>query len=115
LKNSRQPRLARSGLARDYSITRIAFAVQRDNAAELASAIFEGVCFGDFYDQNWKSKPVERKDLEITFVVAAEHVKAVTAALTYTGQTDGGRVHRASSCECAEQRADTRGPDRDGR
>lgn len=78
------------GLARDYSITRIAFAIHRDNAAELASAIFEGVGFGDFCDQNWKSKPVERKDLEVTFVVAADQVKAVSAAVNYTAKVMAG-------------------------
>ncbi len=72
------------GIGRDYSLTRMAFAVDRDDAERLAAAIYEGASFGDFSDQNWKSKPAERKEMEITFAVPAAAAKAVEAALART-------------------------------
>lgn len=81
-----------ASICRDYSLTKIAFAVDRDDAPRLAAALYEGVCFGDFADQNWKSKPSERKELEVTFAVPASMAKPVEQALSRTHKVMEGVV-----------------------
>lgn len=69
---------------RDYSLSKIAFAVHHKLAPAKAAAIAEGAILGDFNDTRFKgkdAKKTKRADLSLTFVTAPDAAKAVEEAV----------------------------------
>jgi leucyl aminopeptidase len=68
-------------LCRKHSLSRVAFAVQCDGAAEIAATLLEGAALGDFKDTRFKSAADSRAALELQFVVRSGDVAEVKRAV----------------------------------
>ncbi len=68
-------------VCRRYSLTKLAFACDGDDAPALAAAIAEGISLGDFVDTRFKSAPEKRPPLRVQLVVDPSQATAVKRAV----------------------------------